>query len=505
MFVDPALSDHATHLAGALLVGAMIGAQREATPGDHPGLRDFLLIGLAGGVCGLLANPWLAAAALISVAAMLTVFHYEEREKRMGITTELAGIATFVLALLASSDIYLGGSIAIAVSILIALFLETKLRLQHLVRETITESEFNATLGFVTVVLVIYPLLPPESFGPYAFFSPRQVWMFVILISSISYVGYFLEKFLGEEKGLVYTAILGGLASTTAATLHLARLSKERPGEMLGLMRGFLIANTVQFPRTYLIVVLVNQDLAMACALPLALMMVAGIVMAEIAAALTRRAAHPAAVVPAEHGNPFRIRPALQFGALFTLVVFLSKAATARAGPQAFMGTSLLGGLVDVATVVAPASDLLKAHRLNVQTAEFAVLLALASNAVLKIVLAAVAGTRAFTYRLALPYLVWVLAAGVGVWMGPSPNASSSAAPTWSNVSSRLGAATSCTPMGNPTSENPHGSDSVSWQSTLKGRVRRVLAMRTSSTSPAYWCPLFGVGWRSASVSEQST
>jgi uncharacterized membrane protein (DUF4010 family) len=419
MFIDPTLSDHATHLAGALLVGAMIGAQREATPGDHPGLRDFLLIGLAGGVCGLLANRFLDAAALLSLAAMLTVFHYEEREKRAGITTELGGVATFLLALLASSEIHLGGSIAIAVSILIALFLETKQRIQHLVRETITAQEFNATLGFVTVVLVIYPLLPAGTFGPYAFFSPRQVWMFVILISSISYIGYFLEKFLGEEKGLVYTAILGGLASTTAATLHLARLSKERPGEMLGLMRAFLIANTTQFPRTFLIVVLVNKDLAMACALPLALMTVAGIAMAEVAAALARRAEHPAAVVKAEHGNPFRIRPALQFGALFTLVVFLSKAATARAGPDAFVGTSLLGGLVDVATVIAPASDLLNGRHITVQTAEFAVLLALGSNALLKIVLAAVSGTRPFTLRLAIPYLVWGAAAALGLWLGP--------------------------------------------------------------------------------------
>ena len=294
MPIDPALAADAAHLSGALLVGAMIGAQREATPGDHPGLRDFLLIGLAGGVCGLLENPWLSAAALLSIAAVLTVFHFEDRAHRAGITTELAGIATFGLALLASSaQVRLGGSIAIAVSILIAIFLETKQRLQHLLRETISQEEFNATLGFVTVVLVIYPLLPAESFGPYAFFSPRQVWMFVILISSISYAGYFLEKFLGEEKGLVYTAILGGLASTTAATLHLARLSKERPGETLELLRGFLIANSVQFPRAFLIVALVNKDLAIACAWPLALTTLAGIVMAEVAGVLARRAKHP--------------------------------------------------------------------------------------------------------------------------------------------------------------------------------------------------------------------
>jgi len=416
---DPLLTGTAAHLAAALLVGAMVGAQREATPGDHPGLRDFLLIALAGGVCGLLGNPYLDAAGLISIAGLLVVFHFEDREKRAGITTELAGISTFALALLAgSAQIHLGEPVALATAILIAAFLEAKQRLQHLLRETITEPEFNATLAFVTVVLVIYPLLPEGSFGPYLFFSPRQVWMFVILISSISYVGYFLEKFLGEEKGLVYTAILGGLASTTAVTLHLAHLSKERPNAMLGLMRGFLIASTVQFPRTYLIVVLVNRDLAMALAWPLALMAAAGIAMAVAAGWMATRDQHP--TLPearVEHGNPFRIGPALQFGALFTLVVFVSKAAAARAGEQAFIGTSLLGGLVDVATVVAPASDLLAAGKIAASAAAIAVLLALGSNAVLKAVLAGITGTRKFVLWVIATYLVWTAAAFAGFWI----------------------------------------------------------------------------------------
>jgi uncharacterized membrane protein (DUF4010 family) len=420
VLTSPLLTDTAAHLSAALLVGVVVGAQREATPGDHPGLRDFLLMALAGGVCGLLGNPYLDAAMLVSISALLTVFHFEDREKRSGITTELAGISTFVLALLAgSAQIHLGEPVALATAILIAAFLEAKQRLQHLLRETITEPEFNATLAFVTVVLVIYPLLPDGSFGPYSFFEPRQVWKFVILISSISYIGYFLEKFLGEEKGLVYTAILGGLASTTAVTVHLGHLSKERPTQILGLMRGFLIANTVQFPRTFLIVVLVNRDLAMALAWPLALMTVAGIAMALIAGWMAARDQHPVlAEARVEHGNPFRIQPALQFGALFTLVVFVSKAAAARAGEQAFIGTSLLGGLVDVATVVAPASDLLMAGKIAVRAAEIAVLLALASNAALKVVLAAVTGTRAFVLRLTVACLLWSAAGFAGFWIG---------------------------------------------------------------------------------------
>lgn len=413
------LTDTAAHLAAALLVGVLVGAQREATPGDHPGLRDFLLIALAGGVCGLLGNPILDAAALLSVAGLLIVFHYEDRENRAGITTELAGIATFVLALLAgSSQVHLGEPVALATAILIAAFLEAKQRLQHLLRETITEPEFNATLAFVTVVLVIYPLLPDRAFGPYNFFSPRQVWMFVILISSISYIGYFLEKFLGEEKGLVYTAILGGLASTTAVTLHLAHLSKDRPNQMLGLMRGFLIASTVQFPRTYLIVILVNRDLATALAWPLALMTALGIAMALAVGWMANRSQHPTvADARVKHDNPFRIEPALQFGALFTLVVFVSKAAAARAGEQAFLGTSLLGGLVDVATVIAPASDLLMSGKIAVRAAEIAVLLALASNAALKAVLAAISGTWGFVLRVSAAYLIWTAAAFAGFWL----------------------------------------------------------------------------------------
>ncbi len=197
------------HLAAALLIGAIVGAQREATPGDHPGLRDFLLIALCAGVCGLLANPFLSAAGLLATGGLMGVLHYEQREKRSGITTELAGVATFLLALLAATgDLPVGASpSALATSHPDrTAFLEAKQRLQRLLRETITEPEFNATLAFVTVVAVIYPLLPEGAFGPFSFFAPRQVWMFVILISSISYVGYFLKKFLGEERGLVYTS-----------------------------------------------------------------------------------------------------------------------------------------------------------------------------------------------------------------------------------------------------------------------------------------------------------
>ena len=201
--------------------------------------------------------------------------------------------------------------------------------------------------------------------------------MFVILISSISYAGYFFEKFLGGEKGLLYTSVLGGLASTAAATLHFARLSKDRPQDTLGLWRAFAIANTVQFPRTLLIVALVSRELAWFMLWPLLAMMLCGMPLAEV----LRRWPHIVEGVRMASGNPLRIQPALRFGVLFTAIVFVTKAATARVGTGALYGTSLLGGLVDVATVVAPAADLLGASRVSVNAAGIAVLWAAAGVA----------------------------------------------------------------------------------------------------------------------------
>ncbi len=403
-------------IAGALLVGLLIGAQREAAGGEHhPGLRDFLLTALAGGVCGVLESPWLSAAALGSVAALFAVLHFEEREHRTGITTELGAIAVFLLALLAASrEFKFAMPLAIGIAIIAAVFLEARERLQKFARETINEVEFNATLAFVAFVLVIYPLLPEGAYGPYSFFSPRQVWLFVILISSISYVGYFLEKFLGEERGLIYTSMLGGLASTTAATLHFAKVQKERPEQTLALWRAFVIANSVQFPRALFIAALVNPELTIALALPMIAMTVSGLVLLEVLRRWPHQRGTPA---PIASGNPFRLMPALRFGLLFTAIVFVSKAATARLGAGAFLGTSLLGGLVDVATVIAPASDLMHAHRLSTSDAGIAVLLALASNAALKVVLAAISGTMQFALRVLASFVLWACAGAVAWWI----------------------------------------------------------------------------------------
>ncbi len=403
-----------TGIAEAMLIGLLVGAQRETQEGVHPGLRDFLLIGLVGGICGLLESIPLAVAALGTIGLLLAVFHYEERENRTGITTEMAAIVTFGLGFLtASRSLSYGPPLAIGVAIAVVAFLEMKAALQRLVRVTINESEFNDTLRFLAVVLVVYPLLPPGSYGPYQAITPRRVWMFIILVSSIAYVGYFLRKFLGEEKGLAYTSVLGGLASTMAVTLEFARASRQHPENNQTYWWATVIANTVQFPRTIVILFFVNTDLALVSLPPLGVMMAGGIVHSWLLARAERATGKHKLPVG---GNPFRLRPALQFGALFLAIVFLSKVAAIRLGTGALYGTSALGGIVDPATVAASVSDLLGVKRISLWTAEAAMLVALLANTILKLALACL-GSRGFAWRIAASIVMLFGLGGIAWWL----------------------------------------------------------------------------------------
>jgi len=406
----------ATAIVEALLIGFLIGAQREASQGEgHPGVRDFVLIALIGAICGLLQNPWLIVASLVSVTAMLGFFYFQVRQ-RSGITTEMAALATYCLGfLVASPDNKLGAPLAIGISIVVVAFLEAKQSLHKLVRETITEAEFNDTLRFLAIIFIVYPILPAGEFGPYQFLAPRTIWVFVILVSSISYVGYFLEKFLGARRGLKLAAILGGLASTTAATASFARSSSEEPQNRALYGQAAVIANAIQFPRLLLILWVVSPALAGAVWLPLGGMTAAGLLAGLL---MGRRTGAEVGAPSLALGNPFRLLPALKFGALFGAILFASKAASSTFGRDAIYWTSTLGGSLDADAATLSLADLLGRGTIAAQAGAIGVLLALLANAVIKTAIALYAGTSSFARNVAAGFVV-MLAVGAALWYVP--------------------------------------------------------------------------------------
>jgi uncharacterized membrane protein (DUF4010 family) len=393
-----ALPEAVRGIAEALLIGFLVGAQREASHGErHAGVRDFVLIALVGGLSGLLDHPWLTVAALAAITALLGVY-YVRNPERTGITTEMAAVATFCLGYLTTTPASpLGAPLAIGIAIAVVSFLEAKRSLHKLVRETITEAEFNDTLRFLATIFIIYPILPEGSYGPFDFFAPRKIWLFVILVSSVSYLGYFFQKFLGVSRGLTFAGLFGGLASTTAATLAFARSAADEPAKRSLYAQAAVIANAMQFPRVLLLLLVVSPALASAAALPLVIMAVSGLLLGFAMTRVSTPADETGGMAAA---NPFRLRPALKFGAVFTVILFASDAASELFGSGGLYWTSVIGGTLDADAVVVSVTDVMARGQIGIPGGMLAVGLALLANAALKSAIALYAGTPAFGLRI---------------------------------------------------------------------------------------------------------
>jgi len=403
-------------MAEALLIGLLVGVEREADQNERrAGLRDFITVALAGGVCGLLGAAWLTGTALLALTALIVVFRIQTPQ-RTGITTELAAVATFLLCVLATTPgLPWGAPLGIAVAVIFTLVLETRKILRKFFLQMITEQEFHDTLRFLAVVFVILPILPDVNVGPYGFFNPHRVWVFVILICSMSWLGYFLQKFLGAGQGLRIAGLVGGLASTTASTTALAKECAADPEHPQAYVQAALLSNTVQGPRILVLLMIASPALAMYCLPALAAMTLTGVACAFLLGRGHEENKDASAQMALS--NPLRLTPALQFGALFAAIRFFAAFGVTELGSSGVYLTSAVGGSVDADSVVFSMSGLIRENKLGEWPAAMGVIIAIAANFVLKAILAWSTARGVFGRRVTIGFALMTAAAVAGMFV----------------------------------------------------------------------------------------
>jgi len=403
-------------MAESLLIGLLVGVEREADQSERRAvMRDFITVALAGGLCGLLNAAWITAATLIALTALIVVFRIQT-PSRTGITTELAGVATFLLCVVTTSQsLPWGAPLGIALAVTFTLILETRKVLHQFFLQMITLPEFHDTLRFLAVVFVILPILPNVNLGPYGFFNPHKVWTFVILICSISWLGYFLQKFLGAGQGLRITGLLGGLASTTASTTALAKECANDPEHPEAYVQAALLSNTVQGPRIAVLLAITSPALAMYCLPSLGAMTLTGLICAFL---LGRRSDEEKAAPPQMTlSNPLRLTPALKFGALFAAIRFFAAFGVNELGSSGVYLTSAVAGSVDADSVVFSMSGLMQEGKVQEWPAAIGVIIAIAANFVLKGVVAWSTARGVFARRITLGFALMTAAAVAGLFL----------------------------------------------------------------------------------------
>jgi len=333
----------------------------------------------------------------------------QHHPERTGITTELAALATFTIASLCVGE---QRELGAAAGIVLAMIVARRTELRRFVREGISDEEYVDTLSFLGLIFIIYPLLPKGGFGPFGFFEPRRIWIFVILVSGVSYVGYFLSKFSTPQRGARLTAVVGALASTTAYTTGLTRAVREAPESALEATRVGLVANSIMFPRMLVVVGLVSPALAAGAVPAFISMTLAGFVAALL---LGRSVQSSETTVPVSiFQNPFSLWPALEFGFVFTIVLLLTRVGKHYLGDNGQLVVAAVSGVVDVDAISVALAHFVGQGSTAISSAVAGLILAAATNAVFKSVVTIGSGQRAFYLRIMAGFVA-MFAAGAAM------------------------------------------------------------------------------------------
>lgn len=400
----------------ALALGALIGIERERKnrEDEFAGVRTFMFIALFGIITAYISQLYslflyLAFTGLIILIAA-SYLATTRKTGDVGLTTEVAAIITFILGFICFRDE--GLQIVPILAIIITTILAIKDPL-HRFAQKISQKELINTLKFLIIAFVILPLLPNTTVGPLEVFNPYQIWLMVVFISAISYTGYILIKFIGPERGLGLTGVIGGLVSSTAVTTSMAARVKESNFLMKAAVFATVVASSMMFLRILFEVWVINSSLLPQLYAPMLVMGFTGIIVGVI---IWRRVENRDMDAKLQLENPFSLKPALIFGALFLAVLFMSKIANIYLGNSGVYLTSIISGIADVDAITISMA-LLAPNTISPTTAVTSITLAAISNTVFKFLIALFIGTRKFGRNVGLIFLIVIVAGVLAIFL----------------------------------------------------------------------------------------
>ena len=415
-------------LLKALLVsaslGALLGLERQwSEEREHPqadsmaGARTFALWASIGTLCAWFSreqHPWFFLAGFAGMVVFLSLFLVRRagRDRDIGLTTGAVGLATYLLGGLV---FYGQGKAAVVIAISMLLLLASKEQLHRLSRK-FSRTDVYQALQFAAVTGIVLPLVPDRPFGPYGAFNPFMIWLMVVLVSGLGFVGYVAVRIFGEDRGIAFTGLLGGLASSTATTLAMSRQSRAQPAHSESCAVAVVLACTIMLLRLAVLVGAVSLPVLSKLAPWLLLVAVPGILFA------VRGWRHFAPGVPAgtaarEVRNPLSLRIAVQFAILYALIVLVVRWANDVSGGAGVYTASFFSGLTDLDAIALTLSQLQKSGGIAADHAARAVLIAAGANSLLKAGLATGLGSRPMRMPVATVLGATVIMAALAAWL----------------------------------------------------------------------------------------
>ncbi|WP_417565661.1 MgtC/SapB family protein [Marinobacter sp.] len=409
------------NLAVALLLGAIIGLERgwearEQKSGERiAGIRTFALVGLLGGISAVLAQEiteWAFPVLLVSVVAMAIVAYSERLEhiRNFSITGMVGMVLTFCFGAVA---VAVDPVMATAAAVITAIILDNKEDIHGWVNK-LKEHELDAALKLLLISVVMLPLLPNEKMGPGGVLNPREIWWMVVMIASISFVGYFAIRVVGTRKGILFTSLFAGLSSSTALTLHFARQASKNPQLNAQFATGILIACGTMFPRILVYCSVINRNLLPSLIWPVVVMTALLYVPALF---IWRKNIRELRISqPALNQNPLDLTSALLFGVLLTAILLLGEFLRNWLGNAGIYALAATSGVADVDAITLSLTRMSN-NSLAMNTAVIGIVIAAATNNLVKSGIAGVVGNRQTGLLVGVPMVLSMAAGLLVAWL----------------------------------------------------------------------------------------
>lgn len=390
-------------------IGMMIGLEREYSGQKSDeifaGVRTFPLVALLGYLSSVISyNNFhlFLLVAFLGVISIVTVSYFALTQRNdIGATTEISLIVTFVLGVLIHE-----GKVqeAITSAVVVTALLSLKVKFKTLMN-TFTRQDFLDLVKFVVITLVILPILPDKPFDPSGVLNPREIWYVIVLISGLSFFGYIMTKFTGREKGILLTSFVGGFVSSTLITWDFAEKSKTDKESTNLYAAGILIASTIMYGRIWVLIFILNPELAMALLLPLFMLLLTGTIMSFIIAKSGLKSESTSNLT---FSNPLNLKNAVLFAVFFAVLQLLIHYAKDTIGNVGIYAISFISGIVNIDPITLSIAKF-DFSQSSTTIPATALILSTISNNLFKISLGFYKGNRELTRKLLLGFGVTIL------------------------------------------------------------------------------------------------
>ncbi|NOY37667.1 MAG: MgtC/SapB family protein [Chlorobi bacterium] len=376
--------------------------------------RTYTFIGILGFILYTIAPEkiWLFGIGAIIISVFLGIYYLKkiENQNKYGITSMISVLITYSLApLLYSGPVWL--TILVVTTVLFLTELKEQLRI---LSGKFDNDEFIILAIFLAMSGIILPLLPHTIISDVIPISPFKFWLVVVVVSGVSYLSYLLKKFIFPENGMIITGLLGGLYSSTATTVVLARKSKEPDVAINSISASILLATGMMFVRIFILIAIFNQALAKRMAVPFAILATLTFIVSWLLTKWNDKGQRTE-VNEHRHKNPLEFKTALLFALLFVLFAVLTKYVLKEFGTKGLNVFSFIVGVTDIDPFLM--SLFTGKYHIVLDAIANATLIAITSNNLIKMGYALSLGSKSIRKPLILGFSVIITATVITIFL----------------------------------------------------------------------------------------